>query len=124
MKGRNEMKIVRNLTKKMEQLFHEDLTFTKGAMHCHTQNSLDDGFQTEADLCRVAKDYGADVAIISDHGTCMGWDDFDEAAKKIGIKSIFGVEAYYLDDVTNMKSHLTLYAKNINFIEFRTLYKN
>jgi DNA polymerase-3 subunit alpha len=112
MKGRTKMKIVRNLTKKMEQLFHEDLTFTKGAMHCHTQNSLDDGFQTEADLCRVAKDYGADVAIISDHGTCMGWDDFDEAAKKIGIKSIFGVEAYYLDDVTNMKSHLTLYAKN------------
>ena len=106
------MNIVKNLTKRMEQMFQPDLKFTKGAAHCHTQNSLDDGFQTEKDLCKVAKEYGADVAIISDHGTCMGWDDFDEAAKKIGIKPVFGVEAYYLDDVTNMKSHLVLYAKN------------
>lgn len=106
------MNIVRQLTTKMEQLFQNDLRFTKGASHCHTQNSLDDGFQTEADLCQVAVENGADVAFISDHGTAMGWDDFDEAAKKIGIKPVFGIEAYYLDDVTNMKSHLVLYAKN------------
>ena len=106
------MEIVRQLTDKMKQLFQEDLRFTKGAQHCHTQNSLDDGFQTEADLCRVALENGAEVAFISDHGTAMGWDDFDEAAKKIGIKPVFGIEAYYLDDVTNMKSHLVLYAMN------------
>ena len=47
------MKIVKQLTKKMEQMFQENLAFTKGALHCHTQNSLDDGFQTEVDLCKV-----------------------------------------------------------------------
>ena len=108
----------KELTQKMLRLFGEDLKFTKGALHCHTQNSIDDGFATEMDVCKVAATLGAEAAIISDHGTAMGWDDFDDAAKKVSeqttkqIKAIFGIEAYYLDDVTNAYSHLVLYAKN------------
>lgn len=103
---------MKQLTKKMEQLFHDDLRFTKGASHCHTQNSEDDGFSSETAMCLIPKQLGAEKAFISDHGTAQGWDDFDDAAKKIGITPIFGIEAYYLDDVTQMKSHLILYAKN------------
>jgi len=106
------MKIEKQLTPRMERMFQPDLRFTKGASHCHSQNSIDDGFATETDMCKVAVEMGAEAAFISDHGTAMGWDDFDEAAKKIGVKPIFGVEAYYLDDVTQMKSHLVLYAMN------------
>ena len=106
------MNIINKLTEKMEQMFKNDLRFTKGAAHCHSANSLDDGCQKEIDICKVAKEYGAEAAFISDHGTAMGWDDFDEAAEKVGVRPIFGIEAYYLDDVTNMKSHLVLYAKN------------
>lgn len=106
------MNIINKLTEKMEQMFQNDLRFTKGAAHCHSANSLDDGCQKEIDICKVAKEYGAEAAFISDHGTAMGWDDFDEAAEKVGVRPIFGIEAYYLDDVTNMKSHLVLYAKN------------
>ena len=120
------MNIIKPLTPRMERMFQNDLRFTKGASHCHTQNSLDDGFATEQDVCKVASEMGATAAFISDHGTAMGWDDFDEAAKKLNaklvesgypekqIKPIFGVEAYYLDDVTQMKSHLVLYAMNEN----------
>ena len=108
------MKIKKELTKKMERMFQNDLRFTKGASHCHSQNSIDDGFAKESDICKVAVDLGADAAFLSDHGTAMGWDDFDEAAKETGIKPIFGLEAYYLDDVTHMKSHLVLYAMNEN----------
>ena len=106
------MKIIKKLTARMEQMFQNDLRFTKGAAHCHSVNSLDDGCQTELDMCKVSKELGAEVAFISDHGTAMGWDDFDEAAEKVGIRPIFGIEAYYLDDVTKMNSHLVLYAKN------------
>jgi hypothetical protein len=37
-------------------------------------------------VCNVASDLGATAAFISDHGTAMGWDDFDEAAKKLNAK--------------------------------------
>lgn len=106
------MKIEKQLTNKMLQLFADDLRFTKGASHCHTHNSVDDAVSTEKDVCDVAVENGASAAFISDHGTAMGWDDFDEAAQKAGTKPIFGIEAYYLDDVTQQKSHLCLYAKN------------
>lgn len=118
------MEITKQLTQKMERMFQNDLGFTKGASHCHTQNSMDDGFATELDVCKVSAELGASAAFISDHGTAMGWDDFDEALKQVNeqlheqgrepIKPIFGVEAYYLDDVTQMKSHLVLYAMNEN----------
>jgi DNA polymerase-3 subunit alpha len=116
------MVITKKLTPKMEQMFHDDLRFTKGSQHCHSQNSMDDAVTTEHDIGRVAIELGATAAFISDHGTAMGWDDFDDAVKKLNenlvpdqqIKPIFGVEAYYLDDVTNMKSHLILYAMNEN----------
>jgi DNA polymerase-3 subunit alpha len=118
-----EMQIVKPLTPKMLRMFKNDLGYTKGAQHCHSQNSMDDAITTEREICDVAVELGAKAAFISDHGTAMGWDDFDEAAKKVNaklteqgidrkIKPIFGVEAYYLDDVTQMKSHLVLYAMN------------
>ena len=118
------MNFVKQLTTKMERMFHDDLRFTKGSHHCHTQNSMDDAITTEEDVAKTSVELGASSAFISDHGTAMGWDDFDEAVKKINkklieqeepdrqIKPIFGVEAYYLDDVTQMKSHLVLYAMN------------
>ena len=106
------MKTEKKLTKKMDQMFCEDLRFTMGASHCHSENSLDDAVSTVEEICCVAAENGAAAAFISDHGTAMGWDDFDEAAQNAGVKPIFGVEAYYLDDVTQMKSHLVLYAMN------------
>ena len=72
------MKIIKQLTPKMQKMFSDDLRFTKGASHCHTHNSVDDATSTEKDVCAVAIEYGADAAFISDHGTAMGWDDFDE----------------------------------------------
>lgn len=106
------MKIEKQLTKKMEQMFQNDLRFTKGASHCHTQNSEDDGFSSEYAMCAVPQSLGAEKVFISDHGTAQGWDDFDDAAKKLGITPIFGVEGYFLDDVLNMYPHIVLYAKN------------
>ena len=83
-----------------------------GLLHCHTENSIDDSTLSTDELCRVAKEKGAPVVAISDHGTMMGCDDFLTSAKKYDIKPILGVEAYYKDPDTNMNSHLILYAKN------------
>ena len=116
------MKIERQLTKKMHNLFGEDFKFTKGPLHCHTQNSVDDGFSTEADLCAVSAEKGAEATAITDHGTVMGWDDFDDALKTLNekrqeeglaeIKGVFGAEVYLRDPVTDANSHLVVYALN------------
>lgn len=116
------MEFKKLMTLKMNKLFANNLKFTKGALHCHTHNSIDDGFATEFDVCVVSAELGADAAVITDHGTAMGWDDFDDAIKELNkqrskdglpeIKPIFGVEAYYYDPVTKMKSHLLLLAMN------------
>lgn len=77
-----------------------------GRLHCHSENSIKDGLTTVDEMCRVASEMGARALAITDHGTVAGWWSFAKAAKKYGIKPVFGVEAYV------EKHHMIMLAKN------------
>lgn len=81
--------------------------------------SLSDGMGSVEDIVRAAKELGYDAIALTDHHALYGAVEFFEAAKKAGIKPIFGVEVNvaphkHTDKRPNIDthaSHLTLLAE-------------
>lgn len=67
-------------------------------LHLHTTMSAQDGVSSaEAYIARAAK-WGHRAVAITDHGVVQAFPEAANAAKKYGIKVIFGMEAYLVDD--------------------------
>lgn len=88
-------------------------------LHNHSEYSLLDGLTTPEEMAQITSTNGQTASAITDHGTMGGFIRFQQAAKKQNIKPIFGVEAYFVDDVNKEDSedkreryHLILLAKN------------
>jgi DNA polymerase-3 subunit alpha len=87
-------------------------------LHCHSEYSLLDGMSTPYEIAQIASTNGQFAAAITDHGTMGGVLKFQDAADKAGIRPLFGIEAYFVEDVNNdgsnkaERSHLILLAKN------------
>ena len=63
-------------------------------LHTHSEYSLLDGANRIADLIRRAKEYEMPALALTDHGCMFGAWEFQEQARKAGIKPILGMEAY------------------------------
>lgn len=63
-------------------------------LHNHTHHSLLDGLTKISDLVKLVKDMGMEATAITDHGTMSGTIEFYKAATDVGVKPIFGMEAY------------------------------
>ncbi|MBT8494190.1 MAG: DNA polymerase III subunit alpha, partial [Deltaproteobacteria bacterium] len=86
-------------------------------LHLHTQYSLLDGAIRVKDLFPKVLELGMDTVAATDHGNMYGAVDLYSAAKKHGVKLIFGCETYVAasdrQDRTNRRSyHMVLLAKN------------
>lgn len=88
-------------------------------LHNHSEYSLLDGMTTPEEIASIVSTNGQIAAAITDHGTMGGFIRFQKACKEQNVKPIFGVEAYFVDDVstddeTNKaeRFHLILLAKN------------
>lgn len=89
-------------------------------LHVHSQYSLLDGFCHLEKLVTRVKEMGMPAVALTDHGTMFGVVDFFNAAKKVGVKPIIGVECYLAprgmrsrDPQLDKKStHLLLLAEN------------
>lgn len=93
-------------------------------LHNHSEYSLLDGMTTPEEMASIVSTNGQIAAAITDHGTMGGFIRFQKACKSQGVKPIFGVEAYFVDDVsmddeTNKaeRFHLILLAKNDKGLE-------
>lgn len=63
-------------------------------LHCHSEYSLLDGANRIGDLIRRAQEFEQPALAITDHGNLHAAWDFQEKAKKAGVKPIIGMEAY------------------------------
>ncbi|WP_332667620.1 PHP domain-containing protein [Aeromicrobium sp.] len=59
-------------------------------LHTHTDRS--DGTDSPTELMENAKAAGLDVIAITDHDSTEGWKEADEAAKRVGITLVHGIE--------------------------------
>lgn len=65
------------------------------ALHNHSEYSAIDGISTAKELAARAVEIGMSSMGLTDHGVVTGHLDFAKELTKVGVKPIFGVEAYH-----------------------------
>jgi len=73
-------------------------------LHCHSEYSLLDGANRIDDLIARAQELEQPALAITDHGNLHAAWEFQEKAKKAGIKPIIGMEAYVAPGDRRLKS--------------------
>lgn len=77
-------------------------------LHCHSKMSAMDGVSSFIDIAKKASEWGHKALAITDHGIVQAYPEGMDAAKKFGIKVLYGVEGYLVNDtkpiVINHKS--------------------
>ena len=67
-------------------------------LHLHSNMSSMDAVSSMEEYCRYAKALGHNTLAITDHAVVQGYPDARNAAKKFGIKMLYGSELYMVDD--------------------------
>lgn len=78
-------------------------------LHVHSEFSPLDGLATVKEIVSTVKADGNTAVAVTDHGVCSAHPDFQIACEAEGIKPIFGLEAYFVDDRFSREGKVTDY---------------
>ena len=67
-------------------------------LHLHTQMSAMDGLIPPDVAVKTAYEWGHPAVAITDHGNVQGYQEAMLVADKTGMKVLYGMEAYFVDD--------------------------
>ncbi len=85
-------------------------------LHLHTKMSAMDGLSDIEDCVKQASSWGHKAIAITDHGVVQAFPNAYYAGKKYGVKIIYGVEGYLIDNENDLKNsnryHIIILAKN------------
>ncbi len=84
-------------------------------LHLHTKMSSMDGVANVKKLVERAHKWGHEAIAITDHGVVQSFPDAMDIGKKLGIKIIYGVEGYLVND---KKQIVTAYNPDMDYSEF------
>ncbi len=69
-------------------------------LHAHTKMSKMDGLITAKELVAKAAEWGHEAIAITDHGVVQSFPDAMNAGKKCGVKILYGMEGYLVNDIS------------------------
>ncbi|MDI9481199.1 MAG: PolC-type DNA polymerase III [Bacillota bacterium] len=91
----------------------DQATIKRVELHAHTKMSAMDGLTETAALIERAAFWGHPAIAITDHGCIQAFPDAYQQAKKHGIKILYGVEAYLIENDRRQRPyHVILIACN------------
>lgn len=73
------------------------------SIHNHSHFSVFDGISLPQEMLKAAKEKGLKSIALTDHGHAHGHADWYLHGKKLGVRTIFGVEAYVIDSLADWK---------------------
>ncbi len=73
-------------------------------LHLHTKMSAMDALIEVDDVVKRASEWGHKAIAITDHGVVQAYPDAQDAGKKYGVKILYGIECYLIDDAINIVS--------------------
>ncbi len=92
-----------------------DIVYENGHKHSHYSNIMTpDSIITPEDLAKRAVELGQKTLSTVEHGYAGNVFEYYDVAEKYGLKLVFGVEFYYVDDrhdKDRSNSHLLMFAK-------------
>lgn len=94
---------------------------TRIELHAHTRMSNMDAVVSAKMLIQTAAKWGHPAIAITDHGVVQAFPEAHEVAAKAGIKIIYGMEGYLVEEDLNKAWHIILLAKNS--VGLRNLYR-
>jgi len=85
-------------------VYKDDVEKARVELHLHTKMSaMDSVIETEKVIERAAQ-WGQKAIAITDHGVVQSFPDALDAGKKFGVKILYGVECYLIDDSVKILS--------------------
>ncbi len=73
-------------------------------LHMHTNMSAMDGMATAGSLIGRVAAWGHTAVAVTDHGVAQAYPDAAKAAKKTGVKVLYGIEGYDLNDCSEAEA--------------------
>lgn len=110
----------RSITKGKKTVRTDDAEEKRVELHLHTRFSAMDALTDPAAVVARAAYWGMPAVAVTDHGVAQAFPDMWKAGKKHGVKIIYGLEAYYYNDMDGNsavmgKSDLPLDAEFVAF---------
>jgi DNA polymerase-3 subunit alpha (Gram-positive type) len=90
-------------------------------LHAHTRMSALDSVVSIKSLIKTAAKWGHPAVAITDHGVVQAFPEAEEEAAKCGIKVIYGMEGYLINEDNNHAYHIVILAQNS--VGLRNLYR-
>ncbi len=104
---------------KAEMVKREDKAEKKRVeLHLHTNMSSMDAIESVKDLVKQAADFGHPAIAITDHGVVQAFPEAMDQGKKHGVKIIYGVEGYLVDDTMNVLKEYNNLPLSQDFVVF------
>ena len=89
----------RNIMKGKRVIRPDNAKEKRVELHLHTRFSALDALTEPAAVVKRAAFWGMPAIAVTDHGVAQAFPDMWKAGKKEGVKIIYGMEAYYLNDM-------------------------
>ena len=87
-------------------------------LHLHTKMSMMDAVTSAEDYIKRAKYWGHRAIAITDHGVVQAYPEAAKAEKATGVKVIYGVEGYMVDDMTAVAKNVVDHPLDGKFVVF------
>ena len=88
----------RNIMKTKKHLRPDNAPVKRVELHLHTRFSALDALTDPKAVVKRAADWGMPAVAVTDHGVAQAFPDMWSTGKKLGVKIIYGLEAYYKND--------------------------
>jgi len=116
--------IAKSIDKWEPEMRQDNASVKRVELHLHTTMSAMDGLVDPKSLFELLGKWGHDAVAVTDHGVVQSFPQFEQMGLKYGIKPIYGMEAYLVDDSSkifrNGKSKENVKTSKIVVMDFET----